>query len=1079
MRKLFLILMTLTAVSWAAIAQTRTISGSVVDAANNEPLIGATVLPIGGGQGSATDVDGNFTITVPANVKTAKISYVGYKEQTVALHDKMIVRMASSSTNLDDVVVVAYGTANKESLTGSVAVVGAAEIEERPVTSVTSALEGNAPGVQVNNSTGAPGSSPSIRIRGFNSFSSTAQNPLYVVDGVEYNGDIASLNPADIESMSVLKDAASCALYGSRGANGVVLITTKKAKSVGKVDVTATARVGAYTRALPFYDRLGPEDWMTVSLLNKVNGAVSNGTYADQAAGILANKDSFIGSYCQGVNVFSAPANEVFDENGKVVAAFNPLYTDLDWWDIISQTGLRQEYNINAAGATDKFNAFTSISYLKENGYVLHTDYERFTGRVSANYNPVSYFRMGANIDASYVKSESNSVESASDLNVVTNPFLTMFKAPIAPYYEHDADGNIIYQNGEPVWNTGAINKGDNVAWVMRLDKNQLTSLSFNGSAYATAVIPYGFEFTVRGTMYRTKSTFSAYNNNIVGSQKGIGAMDQTFTGEKSYTFSQTLNWSQDYGVNHVDALFVHENRHYAYDQSYVNVTDQLLPDIFALSNFKEPVVATQSIAGYATESYLGRARYNYDQKYFGEVSINRDGSSQFYKDNRWGTFWSVGASWIISKEKFMHNLNWVNYLKLRAAYGSVGNNAAASMYAYLNMYGFYQNGILPTQIGNKDLKWEATKTLDLALEGSLFNDRFNFSIGYFNKINSDLIYSLRLPSSIGSPSASGSNPSISTNIGEMLNHGWELAFGVDIIRNANVKWDFNVDFSFVTNKVKKLPNGQNIVGQALFQGKSLYEKYTYEYAGVDQMNGRALYYMNPDSFDYYEYDENNNWVYNEDLYKREVAAAKNDTDGNQYVEINGVPYTYKTEYAGRKLMGSALPTVYGSFGSSVSWKGINFGLLFTYSLGGKTYDDNYASLMSVSNESPNAIHEDILGAWTQAPEGMTADSPNRIDAGGVPQVNSKYNSDNIASSSRWLTSASYLTLKNINLSYDLPQKWVSAMKLQNINVGFFMDNVFIAAKRKGMNPTYSWSGGQGAYFVPNRTYTFQLSVKF
>lgn len=227
MRKLFLILMTLCAVTWSAMAQTRHISGTVVDAANNEPLIGATVMPIGGGQGVATDVDGNFSLNIPDGVKSVKVSYVGYKEQTVPVSSQMVVRMASSSTDLDDVVVVAYGTANKESLTGSVAVVGAKEIEDRPVTSVTSALEGSAPGVNVNSSSGYPGSAPSIRIRGYNSFNSSAMSPLYVVDGIVYNGDIADINPADVESMSVLKDAASCALYGSRGANGVVLITSQ------------------------------------------------------------------------------------------------------------------------------------------------------------------------------------------------------------------------------------------------------------------------------------------------------------------------------------------------------------------------------------------------------------------------------------------------------------------------------------------------------------------------------------------------------------------------------------------------------------------------------------------------------------------------------------------------------------------------------------------------------------------------------------------------------------------------------------------------------------------------------------
>ena len=1075
MRKLFLILMTLAAVSWSAIAQTRTVSGTVVDAGNNEPLIGVTVLPIGGGQGAATDVDGKFTIQVPASVKQAKFSYVGYKEQTVALHDKMIVRLANSSTNLDDVIVVAYGTANKESLTGSVAVVGASEIEDRPVTSVTSALEGNAPGVQVNSSTGQPGSSPAIRIRGFNSFSSSAQSPLYVVDGAVFEGDIAAIAPSDIESMSVLKDAASCALYGSRGANGVILITTKKAKSVGKVDVTATVRLGSYGRGIPFYHRLNATQWSEQAVLGLANGAVAKSEGATPFQNALKSQiGTFFSSFCQGTNVFDAPTTEVFDENGKVVAGMNPYYTDLDWWDAISQTGLRQEYNINAAGATDKFNCFSSVSYLKENGYLIQTDFERFTGRLTANYNPVSFFKTGVNLSANYVKSMVG--EDTVGTTYTTNPFLTTFYAPIQPYYAHDKETGEILRNpdGSAIWNTSAINKGDNLAWSLRLNRNNYQSNTLDGSLYGTAVIPYGFELTVRGSLYYQKASQVTYFNNQVGSQKGIGGLDEGFGTTKSYTFQQSLTWSHEYGLHHIDALLLHENYHYAFDTSTIRMSGQFLPGIYALSNFENRDDSGESINAYGTESYLGRARYNYDQKYFGEVSINRDGSSQFHKDHRWGTFWSVGASWIISKEKFMQSADWVNYLKFRIAYGSVGNNAAAGYQAYLNLYSFYNEGLIPVQLANENLRWEATKTLDLALEGSLFNDRFTFSIGYFNKVNSDLIYSLRLPGSGGSLGMTGSSPSISTNIGTMGNHGWELQFGVDIIRNRNVKWNFNCDFSFLTNKIKKLPYGHNLPGSALFQGKSLYEHYDYIYAGVDQTNGRALYEMVPDSKDYYEYDKNDNWVYNEALYQQNFNDAKAD---GCLVEIGGKYYTYKTQYAGRKLCGSALPTVFGSFGTNVSWKGLTFGMLFTYSIGGKLYDSNYASLMSMSSDSPSAFHKDILKSWTSAPENITDD--NRILKDGIPQINTEYNEYNNTASSRWLISSSYLSLKNISLSYDLPMKWVSAMKLQNINVGFFMDNVFIACARSGMNPTYNFAGGQGTGYVPNRTYTFQLSVKF
>lgn len=1073
-------------------AQNRTYSGTVVDAGNNEPLIGATVMPIGGGQGAATDVDGNFTLSVPANVKSVKVSYVGYKEQTLPLHDKMVVRLASSSTNLDDVVVVAYGTANKESLTGSVAVVGSKEIEDRPVTNVMNALEGSAPGVNVNSSTGYPGSSPQIRIRGFNSFNRNAQSPLYVVDGLVYNGDIADINPADVESMSVLKDAASCALYGSRGANGVVLITTKRAKGQGRADVNLQMSWGAYGLALPLYDRLNANEWMEASLMGFANGVVyTDGiSYADA---IAAQKRSIMSTpYMLNTNIYGTQGEDgvwipvagadIFDENGRIAAGVGilPGYNDLDWWDAVTRTGFRQEYNINASGASEKFDVFASAGYLDQSGYVIETDFKRFTGRLTANFRPVSYFKTGVNVAASYSKGSTANV-STNSLNSTINPFQTMFFAPIRPIYEHDADGNIEYNaDGTKMYGSSGMNASGNLVQGTYLNKRQSTNLNVDASVYGTAVLPYGFEATVRGGMYRGRVSYNEYSNNVEGSQKGLGGLDQEYVRYYNYTFAQALNWSHEYGLHHVDVLLNHENFKTQTQLAFYRASGQKLSNNYTVGNFDEITAFIEQISGYTTESYLGRVRYNYDQKYFGEFSINRDGTSQFAKDNRWGTFWSVGASWIISKEKFMQDLKWLNYLKLRAAYGTVGNNQACNYINYLTLFAMSSTGNLQfDQIAAPDLKWESTNSFDIALEGSLFNDRFNFSIGFFDKRNADLIYSLVKPWSSGTTNNSGYNPSVLTNIGEMQNYGWELQFGVDIIRNANVTWDFNVDASFVTNKIKKLPNRRDLPGSGLFEGKSIYEKYMVEFAGVDQLNGRALYAMNPDSPDFYTYQDGGGRSYNESLWKDQLQAAK---DEGSYVQINGKDYTYNASYAGRKLMGSALPVVYGSFGSNVNWKGLKFGLLFTYSLGGKAYDTNYAALMGFSQQSAAALHKDVLKGWSGVPEGMTADSPNRIDKGGIPQLNTRTSTMSTATSSQYLVSASYLTLKNISLSYDLPQKWVSAMKLQNINVGFLMENAFIASARKGLNVQASLDnvvGSGGAFYQPARTYTFQLNVKF
>nr|QJR98345.1 SusC/RagA family TonB-linked outer membrane protein [uncultured Muribaculaceae bacterium] len=1098
MRKLFLIMMTLIACNLSLLAQTRTYHGTVLDAATNEPLIGATILPIGGGQGIAADVEGKFIITVPVQVSEAKVSYVGYKEQTVHLKNNMVIYLSSSSANLDDVVVVAYGTANKESLTGSVAVVGSKEIEDRPITSVTAALEGNAPGVQVNNSTTQPGESPEIRIRGFNSINGS-NSPLYVVDGTIYDGSIGALNPQDIESMSILKDAASCALYGSRGANGVVLITTKRAKSAGKVDVSLQVSQGWSGRGLPFYDRMEADPWMETSLEALTNGLTTNGL-AD--AGTYA-RQNFITEIAK-FNPYDAKDNELFNADGKLVAKMKSGYAgDRDWWDIVSQTGSRQEYNVNVAGATDKFSAFASAGYLKANGYMLQTDFERYSGRVSMNAQPANYFKLGLNVAATQTESNKSPVE-ADALGYTNNPFsATMFKAPIYPYYAHDKDGNIEYKDGVPVWNVADYNDADNIGWQMREDKRFVSNTQVDGSLFGTVILPYGFDVTIKGSMYRSKTHETQYNNWYVGSQKDVGSLTAEFKDYRSHTFQQMLNWSKEYGLHHIDVLLNHENYQYSYNRIYNRKSGQQLGGMLVMDNFEEVKDLSQYAYEHRSESYLGRVRYNYDQKYFAEASIRRDGSSRFDKDNRWGTFWSVGASWIISKEKFMQNISWLNYLKLRAAYGSVGNDASAPVYAYQALYEFGwplagSTAILqPSQLAPSNVKWESTATLDLALEGSLFDDRFNFTIGYYNKKNSDLLFWVSAPLSSGSLGNSGSAPKVLQNIGDMRNVGWELGFGVDIIRNNDLKWSFNVDASFLKNKILKLPNNQDIPAEWLFKGKSLYEMYYVDFAGVDQTTGQSLYEMNPGSPDFYSYNENNEYVFDLDYYNSQLQAA---AGKGALVEIDGKYYTTQSSYAGRKIMGTALPTVYGSFGTNLSWKGINVGMLFTYSLGGKSYDSNYGSLMNATLNA-SALHKDLANSWKTKPSGLSdhtvetytvtnsdgstvqfqayKGSSADVDPNGIPQLNTTNSSYNNAGSSRFLTSNNYLSFKNLNISYDFPTAWVQAMKMQNLNLGFSVDNLFIASKRKGFNPQYAFNGGQGAFFVPTRTFNFQLTVKF
>ena len=407
---------------------------------------------------------------------------------------------------------------------------------------------------------------------------------------------------------------------------------------------------------------------------------------------------------------------------------------------------------------------------------------------------------------------------------------------------------------------------------------------------------------------------------------------------------------------------------------------------------------------------------------------------------------------------------------------------------------------MLPVNRASDNLKWEAARTFDVALEGSLFNDRFNFSIGYYNKRNTDLIFDVVKALSGGSiynGSSLGYNPTILANIGTMQNIGWELSFGVDIIRNRDFYWNFNVDATFNKNKIIKLPEAHDMPGTGWFLNKSLGTIYGSEWVGVDNVTGQSVYEMDPNSPQFTVWDENGVPRQNLATFETYLAGAAGEGTLLVVEQPDGTNkfYTNTPNYATRKILGDYYPTCFGSFGTNLSWKGINLGILFTYSLGGKVFDTNYSELMTCSSEA-RALHKDLLNSWTEKPAGLADHEMTQVEFNGVlynayvanasdfdtsliPQLNAQRCTENNGGTSRWLTDASYIQFKNLNISYDLPKKWVNALYLQNINIGFSIDNVFTATKRKGMNPQYNFSGGQGNFYVPARVYSFQLTCKF
>lgn len=1067
-----------------ALAQS-TVSGTVFSSEDDSPIIGASIKIQGTKMGAATDIDGKFRLENVKKGATLVVTYIGMQTKTVKAGENMKIYMTSDSKSLDEVVVqVAYGAAKKSTLTGAVTQVDSKQIEVRPVSSVTSALEGTTSGVQINSTYGQPGEEPSIRIRGFGTVNGSA-TPLYVLDGVPFGGNISDLNSNDIESITVLKDAASCALYGNRASNGVILITTKRGKGE-KMAFNLKVNQGTYSRGIKEYKVLNAKEFMETSWLNLRNSRISAGD--DQATANAYASKNLINDELY-LNIYNKADDQLFDANGKLVSDAQILdgyADDLDWYDNAIRDGYRQEYNFSGSQASAKSDYYFSVGYLNEKGYVTNSDFDRLTGRAAMNFRPKKWFNTGFTISGSHQKTNfTNGNGSAS----YTNAFMFCRNiAPIYPVHLHNADGtyqldsfgNKQYdsgsytdENGNPVLTRNQY-QDRHVIWENELNENKSFRNTIQSSAYMDLKFLNDFTFTVKGELNVRNNENRTYNSALIGDGKGNnGRTSRSIYRYKNYTFQQQLNWNHTFGNHTVGVLLGHENYSYFYDYTYIYKTNQTFAGQDNLDNFTNLTNGSGYSNRYRTESYLGRVRYDYQEKYNVEASFRRDGSSRFAKESRWGNFGSIGASWVVTKEDFMKPITWVNNLKLRADYGLVGNDAGAGYYSYMALYDSKQNhntgAYYLSQLANTKLKWETGASFGIGVDARLFN-RWNISAEYFDKRNKDLLFNVYLPLSAGATSSSSAEATITENMGTISNRGFEINTDVDIFKNKDWTVNLSANASFIKNKIVELPEQDKdgiISGiYKIAEGKSRYEFFTYTYVGVDQMTGNSLYKANLENY--------------------HVTTADGQTVGNadgndisKYVtQIGNEYYVNNTSYALKEYHGSAIPKVYGSFAPSVRYKDLSLSLMFTYSIGGKVYDAVYSSLMSTGT-TPSNYHKDILKSWSEIPSGMTEDSQDRIWYGGIPQINSSMTSTNNATSSRWLTDASYLVLKNINMSYSLPKAWVNALTLESIRLNLSCENAFTCTKRRGMNPQQSFNGYQYNYLVTPRVFTIGVDVKF
>ena len=1035
-----------------AFAQTR-VNGTVVSQEDGQPVIGASVLVVGTNVGTVTNADGKFSLTLPAGKNQIRVTYVGMETQAVTAHDGMVVRLGLDATSIDEVLVVAYGTSKKSSFTGSAENIGSEKLELRPITNVAKGIEGQVSGVQVTSASGQPGSSPSIRIRGFGSINASSA-PLYVVDGAPYDGSLSSINPADIESMTVLKDASAGALYGARGANGVVMITTKKGKE-GRPQVTWRSTAGWSNRALKNYDLVGQKDFVQLTYEGLRNGYIFNNGMS-WAEGEIAAREALSGY--MGGEQYNPFKNYTWDKiidpaTGQVhsdaAAAWDEYWID----QLENKNAFRHEHQFSVNGGTNKTQYAISLGYVNEDGILKTTNFERYNARANVNTAVTNWFSTNINASLAHSVTNANDYDGTSTSNVW---YSSQFVSPLFPVYIKDDKGNnVLDENGKPQLDYGENGRPgsytdfnplgglyDDKAFRKR-DVAILNTGMVLGTDDASAGWLQGLKLSANFSLNYENQLRMRYMNMYHGNQATANGLIQKYNYRtQSFTFNQLLTWNRSFGQHNIDVLLGHEWYQMKYEYLTAGRTN-LVDGIYELAPAANMYEANSYSRDHRINSILSRVNYNFDDKYYLSASLRRDASSRFYSKNWTGTFWSLGANWRITKENFMENLDWVNNLSFKASYGQQGNESILDSEGYANYYGWqglyalgWNNGnnigAVVSTMETKDLSWEKNSNFNIGLEGSLFDSMLRFNVEYYYKKTTDMLLEYPMPLSTG---FTGYN----ANVGNMRNYGVEMELTLNAIKSKDLNWSITWMGSTVSNKVLKLTNeSPEIVrgNRVIKEGMPINTFYVSKTAGVDPATGQLLY-----------------WAYEKD-------DEGNMKPGTEYITSD---YTVANNH--KYYMGSRIPDLYGSISTNLSYKGIDLSVLTTYSIGGKVYDGLYASSMNIWYPT-DIWHKNYLRRW-QKPGDVT-DVP-RVE---IASYYASYMDRN-------LIDASYFAIKNITLGYTIPQNIIRKAGLQNVRVFTSVDNLCLFTHLDGMDPQYSFSGGTDYDYVPNKTWTLGLEVKF
>ncbi|WP_280750981.1 MULTISPECIES: TonB-dependent receptor [unclassified Parabacteroides] len=1028
MRKLSVLLVILVLSLQGMLAQERQITGKVTSSEDGLPMIGVAVMDKQSMRGVATNADGEFSIRIDERTKSLQFSYVGYKTIEVPITgNSMTVVMDPDFVAIDEVMVVAYGTGKKSTFTGSATVVKSEALEKITTSNITQALQGQSSGVQVINSSGQPGDSGAILIRGIGSMNASS-SPLYVVDGVAYDGIMNAINPADVESMTVLKDASATALYGSRAANGVIMITTKKGSS-DKGQVNFRSTWGYSNLAVDLPRALTPQEFTTLTWWAMRNGRQDQGYTADESNQYATN---YLKNELK-INPFSI--DQPVGLNGEMDPNAQLLFWG-DWRDEILKSRLRQEYNLDFSGKNDKADYYFSGGYVNDKGIFAAQKFERFSLRSNLNYQVKNWLKVGTNTSLSHsIREVWLDEKTIWFLRTISPTYPVYVWDPTTGDYQRDGNGNKIFDYGD-----------DRAAWTAW---NPLADAAYNPSPETTNNISTRnyieitflpeLKFRTNFSVDHYSRTYDGYTNPEYGFASGYGGeVYKEIRQNISYTINNLLTYDKTFGDHRVNVLLGQEA--YALHYKYLQAAKRGLP-FLGLTEI-DSASEMNSMSSYSNKyrllSWLSRVEYEYKDRYYVSGSFRTDGSSRFHPDSRWGKFWSLGASWRISNEEFMSSYDWLDNLKLKASYGAVGNDQLNTYYAYQGLYATGNNdyneaGVRISRLANKDLKWETNLQLNVGLEFALFN-KLSGEVEWFKRKSKDLLFGMPMAPSTGFSS-------IDRNIGDVQNQGIEFQLSYTPFHSKDFRWSIDFNGTHYKNKITKLP--QDEINSGYFkwrEGESRYNFWGIEYAGVNPETGRDQYWKN---------------IY-ETQGDEQVVTGREKTED----------YNAVTSDKHKKYLGDAIPKLFGGLTNNLYYKGIDLSFMLYYSIGGKLYDGDYAQMMAY--RTGYSMHPDMLKGWS---EGNTNAS--------LPRISTYYSSYMGSYTTKFLYDNSFLRLRNLTVGYTLPKSLTSRFDINSLRLFVQGDNLLTLgnAQKRGTDPEQSVSGTTSNRFPTTKSISFGIQL--